>query len=271
MNGNIKLGPNWLRVENRTLFGEGPSSTKRRFARRVFALQEVESLTIDPASGSALIRYRAEDEDAETFGERLADAVGGTCIGLDDSALPAWPTDERTELRRWSGLISCLQVIQKGPREIELRHPGFAGQGQRLARRIKEKLECEDGVERASVSIKGHVRLRLAAGADPEDLVKRAEQSLPAARGQHPLPAYRRVEFGAANLNMGLCAAGQFMFPAMIPLASGVLLATRLGTFREAGKQLALGRLGGPSFQTVVVACSVATGAPLAPALGEWP
>lgn len=270
MQPKIKAGPNWLRIEDRIRLGKGSVSLKRRFARRVFALPEVESLSFDPAAGSALVRFRPGD-DGKLLSLRLADAVSGRCVELDDSALPVWPTDERAELHRRNGAISCLQVIRKGPREIEFRLPGFFTDGKQAARRISSRLEAEGAVERISLSpLTGRLRVRLKPGANAEAVIRRTEELLPATRFQHTVPRYRPVAFGAANLNMALCGAGQFVFPAMIPLASGVLLATRLGTFRDAGSQLARGKLGVPVFQTVVVACSVATGSPIVSALAEW-
>jgi cation transport ATPase len=267
----IEFGHDWVRIEDNDVFGIGSGAAKKLFARRIFGLPEVASAVIEPASGFALLRYQLRSGSPDSFRQRLIGAVAGQHGELDDHKLPVWPANERVALQRWNDNISSLQIKHNGRDRLTLQHPLFKKNANKAAHRVKRALDSLPGVAAVSISsLNGNVSVHYSAAVEPLTLVRKAEAQILPDRLYHPLPQHKAVSFGAANVNMLLCTAGHFMFPAMIPLASGVLVATRHKQIRQAAKALMHGKVDVPVFQSLVVACSVATGAPLASALGEW-
>jgi cation transport ATPase len=267
----IEFGHNWVRIEDKDVFGIGANAAKRLFARRIFSLPEIASTVIEPSSGFALLRYQLQSSNLDSFRQKLSGALAGQHGELDDHKLPVWPISERVTLHRWNDSVSSLQIKHSGRDRLTLQHPLFKKDAHKTASRIKRALDSLPGVTAVSISrLNGDVRVHYSAAVEPLSLIRKVEAQILPGRLYHSLPQHKPVSFSAANLNMLLCTAGQFMFPAMIPLASGVLVATRHKHIREAAGGLMRGKLNVPAFQSLVVACSVATGAPLASALGEW-
>lgn len=267
----IEFGDHWVRIEDGEVFGLGADTAKRLFAMRIFSLPEIESAVIEPASGFALIRYQLKPNNQDSFRQRLILAITGKQGELDDQQLPIWSTNERVVLHRWNNSVSTLRIAQKDRYRLTLQHPAFKKDAKKTAYRVKQALETLPGVATVSVSpFNGAIHVRYSADIEPLVIVRKAEARIFPNRLSHPLPQHQAVRFSAANVNMLLCTAGQFMFPAMIPVASGVLIISRYDQLREAAAGLIRGKVNVPAFQSVVLACSVATGAPLASALGEW-
>ncbi|QFY41952.1 heavy metal translocating P-type ATPase [Candidatus Methylospira mobilis] len=267
----IEFGHDWVRIEDQDVFGFGAEAAKRLFARRVFGLPEIASAVIEPSSGFALLRYRLQSSSPDSFRNRLSGVVAGQHGELDDHKLPVWSGNDRIALHRWNDNISSLQIKHSGRGRLTLHHPLFKKDPNKTANRVKRALDSLPGVAAVSISpLRGNVHVRYSAEVEPLSLVRKAEAQMLPGLIYHPLPQHKAVGFSAANVNMLLCTAGHFVFPAMIPLASGVLLATRHKLIRQAATSLIHGKVDVPVFQSLVVACSVATGAPLASALGEW-
>ncbi|QJD30862.1 P-type ATPase [Methylococcus geothermalis] len=267
---SITFGSNWLRIEDRRVFGPGGGRTARRFARQVLALPDIESLTLDPSQSSAVIKHRTAGANLSAFRQRLAAAIGTDSGGLEDRALPHWPADTKLTLHRREGLISLFRIgaIEEG--WLELQHPRLKGHSA-FARNIEAGLGALGAVTRVSGNAaSGTIRVRYDASAlEPLTVVRVAEGFL-TGNDMSRVPEPASVDFRVAHASVGLGAVGELMLPLATPVAAGLLVAANLGVLQDAGKQIGRGKLGVPVFHTALLACSIATGQVLAYALTEW-
>lgn len=267
----IRFERDTLHIEFPSLFGPGGEAQARRFVRRVFAFPQVRSVTLEPNLGRASVRYHLAETERKAFLGRLAAAIGGSEEGLDDARLPYWTAGETVALHRFGEIVSLFEIAQTGPGRLQLRHPAIS-RDFTLGRRLEDTVKTLADVSKATATASTG-KLWIVYQAETVDvlrLIRLAEAQLAAPRTALATLDTTPTQLGFANATLGLAALGEFAVPVVLPVCVGLLVASNLGTIRDAGKQLSQGKIGLPVLYTALLGCSITTGQIVAHALMEW-
>ncbi len=265
----IRFARDEMRIEFPSLFGPGGEAQARRFVRRVFVFPQVRSVTLKP--GAAAVGYHLGESERKAFLGQLAAAIGGAEDGLDDARLPRWAAGEAVALHRFGGIVSLFEIAQTGPGRLQLRHPAIS-RDSTLGRRLEDTVKTLAGVSKATATASTG-RLWIVYQPETVDvlaLVRLAEAQLASPRTALATLDAAPTPLGFANATLGLAALGEFAVPVVLPVCVGLLVASNLGTIRDAGRQLSLGKVGLPVLHTALLGCSITTGQIVAHALMEW-
>ena len=267
----IRFEHDALHIDFPSLFGPGAAAQARRFVRRVFAFAQVSAVVLQTQPGRAVVSYQTDAAGRKTFIGQLAAAIGGQTEGLDDERLPAWTPGESVSLHRLGPLISTFEITQAGPGRLQLRHAAIS-QDPALGRRLEDTAKAFAGVKQATATgSTGKLWIVYQPQAvDVHTLVRAVEAQLAAPRTALATVDTQPPKLGLANATLGLAALGEFAVPVVLPVCVGLLVATNLGTIRDAGKQLSQGKVGLPVLYTALLGCSITTGQIVAHALMEW-
>ncbi len=263
----VRSWPGILSVTEPRLFALGGEARAALFARRMLRFPEVQSLEIDPVRATATLRYRIPPGGPGPLVRRFAAALRRD-EALAPGSLPPWQPGETVRLRRYGRIISTLDILFLGRRRLEARHWAI-GREPALAHRIEDALRRSPGVLHASVSAD---KLRVAL--DPEVtsaayLVRLVEAEL-APPDAHSAPRAARVRFGMANFTLGVAMTGEFVLPAVMPVAAGLLVFTNVNAVAAAARQLPQGKVGLPALYTGILAMTLMSGQFLSFALIFW-
>ncbi len=267
----IHLTRKGLSIHHPRLFTQGGQKLLREFTHRAFAHHETQTVAINPELGQAEILFDGHQTLAQhaprlmgLFSDRLDSAPSG-------HDLPRWPWARPVKLMRWRGVVTTLPLKEHRSGWVSVN----LGDRQRASFPINhfpERLRGLPGVIEARASLlRPVIEVRVDDAAHPLIWIRTLE-NLVGAHGDKscPMVPSPKTPRAIAHLNLALCAAGQFMIPVLLPIASGVIVITRYPHFKEAAREFRQGRLGAPAFGSVVLACSVAGAAPFASALAEW-
>lgn len=267
----IRLKPDALRIHAPAVFGADAGAQARRFAGRVFALPEVDSVHLRPASAEAVVRFQVGPEQRADFLERFSALLAAPDEAADRAALPEWQQDQPASLFRFESLVSLFEVTRLEPGQLQLRHSAIS-RDPALPGRLELALTPLQGVSQASANgATGKLAVTFQPdSSDLTQLIRTAESQLAAPQTAlvrlNPTP----TQLGLANATLGLAAVGELALPAVLPVCVGMLVASNLGTIREAGRQISSGKLGLPVLYTALLGCSITTGQIVAHALMEW-
>ncbi|MFN5744831.1 MAG: cation-transporting ATPase [Methylococcaceae bacterium] len=100
MKQKIKLGHDQFIIRDAEIFGPGDVLNARLFARRVFALTEVNTLRIDPERAEAIVSFTAPTAEWQGFITRLTTAISTDAGALDDRDVPTWFQGEAVHFYR---------------------------------------------------------------------------------------------------------------------------------------------------------------------------
>ncbi|MDD1649503.1 MAG: cation-transporting ATPase [Methylococcaceae bacterium] len=154
MAGNIAFGTDALRLEDTALFGVGNQDHARQFARRVLALPEVRSLTLEPETGGARIAYRAAPGDGKNVLARLADAIGTEAYALDDARIPEWPDGEAVTLSRAGDAITVMPLKDSQPDALREAHEALSAKNiSGTRRKVPDPAPVPFGVANTTVGL----------------------------------------------------------------------------------------------------------------------
>jgi hypothetical protein len=267
----VHLTTKGLSIHHPMLFSQGGQKLLREFTHRAFTHYGTHRVTISPQLGRAEITFNG-DKDVAAHAPPLIDLFSD----INDSApsghdLPRWPWGRPVQLTRWRGVVTTLPLKEHRSGWVSVNLSGRARAAFPI-NHFPERLRGLPGVIQARASLVGAViHVRIDEAAHPLVWIRTLED-LVGAHGDStcPMVPTPKSPFATAHLNLALCTAGQFMFPVILPVASGVLIITRYPHLKEAAREFRKGRIGAPAFGTVVLACSVAGAAPFASALAEW-
>jgi hypothetical protein len=261
-------------IENPTVFAALRPDLAEQFLSACFGLPETYAAVLEPDHHRCRLEF-ATRADTHACLAAIAAAIDRQGKAFDlPVPLPrlvnVWGQPLR--LQRWQQLVTFLDIQSIGPNKISIHHPEIIKAKASRSKPFIEMMSRLPGVKKASFSRLGQrLVIRHDRNLALEPLLRKIESLLTdPSVSNYPLVPYAKVPFAGANLNFVLCGAGQFMYPPLIPAASLVLVLTRLPLLGEVGREAMRGKLGAPFFQSVVLACSVATAAPFASALAEW-
>jgi Cu2+-exporting ATPase len=264
----VRIGPNTFEISDGRVFGPDGGVLARRFARRVLAVDEVRSLALDPARGTATVNYRLASGESGVLLNRLACAVVGPAADAKEVELPDWGVGEPVTLYRHPDVISIFGELSAEKGRLAARHPAME-EDQAAARRVENALRVVPGVIHATAS--GELRVRF----DPRAvaawrLIRIAEAQILGREAVHSVRSLEPVNFRLENVTLGVAAVGEFVLPLVAPVASGLLVLAALNTFGAALSQLRERKIGLPLLYTCAVGSRVSSGQFLAGSLLSW-
>jgi cation transport ATPase len=247
-----------LSVTDPRLFAPGQETSAALFARRLFRLSEVRSIEIDPIRATATVRYNASPGDHQILVDRLADAL----TSEDDpqpETMPNWRPGEIIKLRRYGGIVTTLEILTLNRSCIEVRHR-VNGHNPKTARRVMDALRQIPGQLDVAIDA-GKLSIQL----DPSvtsavALVRRMETEFLEPPDPHEAPGTGKVDFDMANVSLGVSTVGEFVVPAVMPVAAALLVVNNLDTARGATEQLSAGKIGLPLLYTGIAAMTIVSG-----------
>jgi cation transport ATPase len=264
---SVRIGPNTFEITDDPVFGRG-KVLARRFAKRVLAVDDVKSLTLDPARATAIVNYRSSDRDPSVLLTWLAAAVAASAADAREVDLPDWEDGERVTLHRHSSVVSIFAELSIANGYLTARHPVLEDD-RAAARRVENALRVVPGVIHAAASRELRVRF------DPQAvtairLVRLAEAEILGCEAVHSVPSLEPVNFRLENVTLGVAAVGEFVLPLVAPVATGLLVLGALNIFGAAASQLRERKIGLPMLYTCAVGTRVSSGQFLAASLLSW-
>lgn len=256
--------------------GSDPVALLRRFARRVMTLPEVIQVRLgSDRLGANLetleVRFKVELSAHAEFLHQLSLACDGKTQSLSEEELPPRTQNDPLRLFRYGATISSWDLLRHYNGRAKLYHPGLIGDAE-LAVRLEAGLRLHPGVTEVYVNpASGNLRIAYdAKTTDLNTLLRTLKSSLSASTVDFPLAIADPINFTTVNTSLGLATLGAFVFSPATPLCAGLIIASNLGTVRNAVLQIGSGKLGTPIWMTALLACSVASGQVLAFAITDW-
>lgn len=238
-----------------------------RLLRRAFAHADTDSVRLEPAIRRFRIRLGGGNGDTRASLGRLAELMAQKSV--PEESLPEISGAKPVTFQRWRGIVTSLSLQDQalGQVRVVIARKSAA----RMHPEFLQSLRGLPGVHQ--VRTRRYPR-RVVIGYDPKvdptAWIRALERALYPSASAIAAPEAPKVPTLMANTNLVLCTTGQFFYPPVIPLVSGVLLLSRVPQFAKAARELGRGKIGAPFYGSVVVACSVAAMAPFASALAEW-
>jgi Cu2+-exporting ATPase len=250
-------GPGRVELVSRTLFADPADPFCRRFVSRLFAVPEVESLTID--RGGATIAYASGGTATPALMRRIAAALrAGEGVPADTLHLSA-PDGLAVRVRRYGAVISTWEVRHVLPGRLRIRHQslrGHRGIGDALLEELAAVpgvIECRLGLRTGSLVVV-HDPDRV----DADELLLRCESAL-SREGANAAAPPSLSRFAVGSLLLTLAFAGYHVFPPLLVACALLLVAMNTGTFRQGWRSLRTGKL-----DVDVAYCALILGALLA-------
>ncbi len=275
-----RLGVSWsggiIRLVDPRIFRDPTGEACRSFLKRVFRLEEIRSVEIDRAHGSASVHPVGGDVDIDRVIDRMSASL------RDEPAAETAPTagpiagadlsQPIVRISRYGSILSSWEVVHELPGRIRLRHEGLRKVGP-LGERVQGELLAVDGVISCRVNPwTAGLLVRFDPGAiDPHQILRILDHivegsALALADRGHP-PS---VRFGLANASVALAVAGEFAVPALLPASAVLLVASNARTFRVAWREIRTRQVGLPLLTTTIIGVTLASGQFLAATLMGW-
>ncbi len=257
-----------LFVTDPRMFAHGQEASAELFARRLFRLAEVRSIEIDTVRATAAVRYRGSMKEQQIFVGRLADALTSD----DDpkpEMMPKWRSGETVKLRRYGDMITLLEILTLEKSYLEVRHRAIR-RNSSTTRRVVDALRQIPGLLEATLDADKLMMEFDPATTSAMKLVRCIEAELLAPPDLHVVEVAEKVDFDMANVSLGVSAISEFVLPAVMPVAAGLLVVNNLDTVRAATEQLSEGRVGLPVLYTSIAALTLLSGQFLTAAVMFW-
>lgn len=260
----IRISGRDIEISHPEPFGPGDID---RLLHRAFAHADTDSVHLEPLIRRFKIRLGSRNTDTKASLARLADLMAQPSV--PEESLPEVPGPSPVTFQRWRGIVTSLNLQDQALGQVRVGVPRKSSG--RIQRESLQNLRGLPGVHQ--VRTRRYPR-RIVIGYDPKVdptvWVRALERTLYPSVNAFVTPESPKIPALMANTNLVLCTTGQFFYPPVIPLVSGVLLLSRIPQFAKAARELGHGKIGAPFYGSVVVACSVAAMAPFASALAEW-
>jgi cation transport ATPase len=287
----IALGNDGVSIWSSELFGRSEPSTVRDFLSRAFAVREVHGVDLRPAAAFGRIRYVAGRDPASVW-KKLSRALGSSDVPAPVTGRPNGPASRAdaallyldhlqrspapVRVSRIGEVLSTWHVRHQGEGTLRLGHPALRNRRD-VVFRLEEELASILGVEDFRVSaLTARVSIRFDKDATTaEHLARELEKAWPRLlQGLDGPPSRKRLvaSFGL----LGLSYTGQYVVPALRPVAlAGVTLYSSPNVI-NAAKQLARGQVGISALYTTGLAFMLISGFPftasvMAALMQFWP
>ncbi len=262
---NITVRNQSIRIRYPDLFIKGET---RRFTKAIFGLSDVDHLKLDPSKHQLEILLTSGGSSARDALLKLSELLNQPVTA--DYPIPSLNTVSPQTLKRWRQLITSLDLMESEPGRVKIKYQRTAA-FQPSGGEIERQLSGLPGVLSVRARrLTKNIEIRFDQDVNPDTWIRTLERLFSTAPSALSHSKAAKVPFLAANTNLVLSTGGQFFFPAAIPIASTILVLTRIPHIRKATRELTKGKVGSPFFGCVVLACSVAGHAPFASALAEW-
>jgi cation transport ATPase len=270
----IALGASAVSIWSPEIFGAAESTRVRDFLSRAFAVEEVEDVELRRSKGFGRVRYRALANPARVWqklGRALRssdDAAAGEPSQVAAASVDAGPLyldgpgKRSIRVSRIGEVLSTWRVRQASPNTLRLSHPVLRNRRD-IVFRLEEELAALLGVEEYRASaLTGTVSIRFdAASTTAARLVRELERAWPRLLDGLDGPPSRARLLAASGL-LGLAYTGQYVVPALRPVAvAGVALYSSTNVV-SAAKQLTRGQIGVSAMYTTGLAFMLVSGLP---------
>jgi cation transport ATPase len=266
----VAYEPGVVIITDSNLFAPGQGARAELFARRVLRVPELRTLEIDPASTTAIVRYRTLFLNAKAVVERLADAVAGG-EELGETHMPPWRPGEPVVFYRYSGVVSTLEILSLNRRWLYARHSSIAREPA-TAKRIEEALWAAPGVLEVALSpttatIEVRFDPAMTTGAV---LLRLVETTLLALPGLPAVPNPGQPDFSGPLVALGVSAVGEFVVPAVLPAATALLVWNNVDILKAGTQQVRDGQLGLPALYSAVAVFTLLSSSFFSAAVMFW-
>jgi cation-transporting P-type ATPase C len=274
----IAPGSAGVSIWSPALFSDPDGLLIREFLSRVFSVREVAAVDIRRKDSYGRVRYKPSTNAAEIWlklshvlrqsaathtasGAANADFAGLKPIGVDSLYLDG-PPIQPIRVNRVGNSLSTWRLRYQSDQRVRLTHPVLLNRKD-VAYRLEEELAAILGVEAfrtsawtSSVAIRFDPRLLTA-----ERLLQQLEKAWPRLlQGLDGPPSSKR--FVAAGGLLGLAFTGQYLVPALRPLAVLGVAIYGLPNVINGTKQLAHRRVGLPALYSAGLAFMLLSGMP---------
>jgi cation-transporting P-type ATPase C len=273
----ITPGAEGVSIWSSEIFGAAQTPRIHEFLSRAFAVEEVESVELRRATSFGRISYRAVANPAQIW-KKLSRALSLSDDATASSGLDAGPArrldpallyldgKEAMPVRvsRVGVSLSTWRVKHQSETALRLWHPLLRNRPDRVFR-LEEELAALFGIEdfRAS-ALTGSVSIRFDKRAlTVERLAAELEKAWPRLlQGLDGPPSQKR--FVAAGGLLGLAVTGQYLVPALRPVALAGAALYSFPNVVKGVKELTRGQLGLPALYSTGLAFMLLSGLPLA-------
>jgi cation-transporting P-type ATPase C len=258
------------------IFGDADVTGVRDFLSRSFSVQEVEGVELRRASAFGRIRYGAASNPARIW-KKLSRALRSSEDEEPQSGLHNKPNrridaalvyldgpfaSQVRVTRVGDDALTTWRVLGQGKNALYLWHPALRHRRD-VVYRLEEELAAILGVEsfRAS-ALTGSVSIRFDRRAlTVERLVRELEKAWPKLLAGLAGPPSQKRLVAAVGL-LGLAFTGQYLAPAVRPIAIAGVTLFNVPNVVSAGKQLTHGQIGLSALYTTGLAFMLASGLP---------
>jgi len=271
----IALGADGISIWNSELFGSGETPRLRAFLASAFAVNEVKDIEVrrdssygrigyanalDPVQIWRKLSHAFRASDAPSIANELDAPVDAGLVYLDRA-------EERPIRVSRVGRVLCTwRVHRQGPNTLRISHPVLRNRRD-IVFRLEEELAALQGVERYRASaVTGLVSIRFMADTTAERITRGLERAWPRLLDGLDGPPSRKRLFAAFGLT-GLAYAGQYVLPALKPIAVAGVTLYSLPNVVNATKQLRHGDVGLSTLYTTGLAFMLITGMPFTASL----
>ena len=263
-----------MQLRHSQLFADPAGDFCRTFLDRLFAIEEILHVCIEPRIGLVTIEQRPNQSSTASLLSRIAQVFSETRT-THPANLHLYLNRKRgaaVHVFRHGSNVSTWKVIHDLPGRTRFGHVALSGQ-KKVADFLDQELSATFGVLESKANPRtGTVLINF------NDQVVTTSHLLHVLEGMlHDFenPRSRSYAHSGASLtltytSLGLAAAADFFFPVLLP-ASGLLLAlTNIVTLKAAWKELRSKRLGVSVLYVTIVVATIVSGAFFTAALMGW-
>jgi cation transport ATPase len=248
----VSVGADGVSIWSPEIFGPSEPHRVRDFLSRAFAVQEVQGVELRRATSFGRIRYSSVANPAPIW-KKLSRALSAPHPAqVQESARPVdarlvyldAPGAAPVRISRIGNVLSTWRVRHQGESTLQLSHPALRNRRD-VVYRLEEELAAILGVENFSASaLTAGVSIRFDKSATTaERLARELERAWPRLlTGLDGPPSQTRLAV-AAGL-MGLAFTGQYLAPAVRPLALAGVTLYSFPNVVNTGKELTRGQIG---------------------------
>jgi len=272
----VEPGPNSVQIWSQQIFSGSEPNTLREFLARAFSVEEVEGFELQPSAAYGRIRYRARSSPASIW-KKLSRALRGIAVSANGSngntkakreALDVGAvylhsvSDAALHVTRVGSTLTTWHVKKRTGKSLLLSHPLLRG-NRELHFRLEEELAAILGVQSFQAStLTGSVSIRYDANQlSDARVVLLLEKAWPRLLSGIAAPPSRR-RFAAAGGVLGLAFTGQFLVPAIRPIAVLGAAVYSSPNAVAAARDLKRGSIGLPALYTTGLFFMLYTGLP---------
>jgi cation-transporting P-type ATPase C len=271
---------NGISIWSADIFGSPEAARLRTFLTRAFSVPEVEDIELRRAASFGRIRYAAAGDPSGIW-KRLGRALRGQgdagsdaeqaierfrAVDADQVYLGAEPA-RSIRVSRIGDVLTTWRVSERSEGRLRLWHP-FLRNRRDVVFRLEEELGAILGIEDFHASVlTGRVSIRFDAQSLTLDhLARELEKAWPRlVDGLEGPPS--RTRFVAAAGLLGLAAAGQYVTPAVRPIALAGMTLYSSPNVVSAAKQLTRGEVGLSALYSTGLAFMLIGGSPFVAAI----